>query len=140
MPPGGSEVSGGGSVRFSDGYMSDGADVFRLSGGGGATGYPPSPYHSSSTAAGNRGPNPANMDDGYLSEGGASLYARKIQTRIAIEKQKAAEEQRLKLGETSNAGVNPMGVYGGSPAHRGRPLPGLVTNFTFILFPFFVNN
>ena len=136
MPPGGSEVSGGGSVRFSDGYMSDGADVFRLSGGG-ATGYPPSPYHSSSTAAGNRGPNPANMDDGYLSEGGASLYARKIQTRIAIEKQKAAEEQRLKLGETSNAGVNPMGVYGGSPAHRGRPLPGLVTNFTFILFPFF---
>ena len=40
-----------------------------------------------------------------MSEGGASFYARKIQTRIAMEKQKAAEEQRQKL--------------------NGRPLPGL---------------
>jgi hypothetical protein len=37
------------------------------------------------------------QEDGYYSEGGSSFYARKIQTRIALEKQKTAEEQRKKL-------------------------------------------
>ena len=37
------------------------------------------------------------QEDGYYSEGGSSVYARKIQTRIALEKQKTAEEQRRKL-------------------------------------------
>ena len=79
---------GGGAV---DGYMSDGGEAFRLSGysaagsgfdcGGG------SPHRG---LVGGSGTHPAAVghDDGYLSEGGASLYARKIQTRIAIEKQK----------------------------------------------------
>ena len=37
------------------------------------------------------------QEDGYYSEGGSSFYARKIQSRIAMEKQKTAEEQRKKL-------------------------------------------
>ena len=36
-------------------------------------------------------------DDGYLSEGGASFYAKKIQSRIAFEKQKTVEEQNRNL-------------------------------------------
>ncbi len=36
-------------------------------------------------------------DDGYLSEGGASFYAKKIQSRIALEKQKTVEEQNRNL-------------------------------------------
>ncbi len=61
-----------------------------------------SPPHSNSS-----------VDDGYLSEGGASFYARKIQTRIALEKQKTAEEQRKKLEEVYDKAVT------------RRPLPGL---------------
>ena len=80
--------------RANDGYMSDGGEVFKFANGSKASG----------SACGA-------VDDGYLSEGGASLYARKIQTRIAIEKQKAAEEQRLKHGDLAGP--------------RSRPLPGL---------------
>ena len=47
-------------------------------------------------------------DDGYLSEGGASFYEKKIQSRIALEKQKTVEEQNRKLDEVANK----------------RPLPG----------------
>ena len=53
-------------------------------------------------------------DDGYLSEGGASFYAKKIQSRIALEKQKAVEEQNRKLDEVANK----------------RPLPGKKSFFT----------
>ena len=52
-------------------------------------------------------------DDGYLSEGGASFYAKKIQSRIALEKQKAVEEQNRKLDEVANK----------------RPLPGKNSDF-----------
>ena len=54
-------------------------------------------------------PSQSSIDDGYLSEGGASFYAKKIQNRIAIEKQKTVEEQNRKLEEFSSK----------------RPLPGL---------------
>ena len=49
-----------------------------------------------------------------MSEGGASFYARKIQSRIALEKQKTAEEQARKFEE----------VYDRTAASK-RPLPGL---------------
>lgn len=45
----------------------------------------------------NSPPSQSSIDDGYLSEGGASFYARKIQSRIALEKQKTVEEQNRKL-------------------------------------------
>ena len=94
-----------------DGYMSDGEALQKyynphttgspfLSGNPGRSSRPASDRNSGNIS-----------EDGYLSEGGASFYARKIQTRIAIEKQKAAEEQRKKLGE----------VY----ESKRRPLPGL---------------
>ena len=62
----------------------------------------------------NSPPSQSSIDDGYLSEGGASFYARKIQTRIALEKQKAAEEQARKFEE----------VYDRAKLST-RPLPGL---------------
>lgn len=72
----------------SDGYMSDG-DAFNLkSNQGGA-------YQQIQGA--NSPPSQSSIDDGYLSEGGASFYARKIQSRIALEKQKTVEEQNRKL-------------------------------------------
>ena len=67
-----------------DGYMSDRGEAFRLSGYS-FDQHPPPPHRlMSSGTTGN--------EDGYLSEGGASLYARKIQTRIAIEKQKVTTQ------------------------------------------------
>ena len=95
-----------------DGYMSDGEALQKY--------YQPqstastfisgNPIRCSGASSSDR--NSGNIsEDGYLSEGGASFYARKIQTRIAIEKQKAAEEQRKKLGD----------VY----ESKRRPLPGL---------------
>ncbi len=84
-----------------DGYMSDGDALGINPGNQLGQNSQKSPPHSNSS-----------VDDGYLSEGGASFYARKIQTRIALEKQKTAEEQRKKLDE----------VY--DKATR-RPLPGL---------------
>ena len=65
----------------------------------------PNPYQPNSP------PSQSSIDDGYLSEGGASFYARKIQSRIALEKQKTAEEQARKFEE----------VYD----RAKRPLPGL---------------
>ena len=55
------------------------------------------------------------QDDGYLSEGGASFYARKIQSRIALEKQKEVEEQRnrLLLGGGGQQGRGGAGGGGG---------------------------
>jgi hypothetical protein len=95
-----------------DGYMSDG-EALQNYYHPQSTGSPflsGNPIRSSVASSSDR--NSGNIsEDGYLSEGGASFYARKIQTRIAIEKQKAAEEQRKKLGE----------VY----ESKRRPLPGL---------------
>jgi hypothetical protein len=48
------------------------------------------------------------QEDGYYSEGGSSFYARKIQSRIALEKQKTAEEQRKKLASLFYLGANPI--------------------------------
>lgn len=64
--------------------MSDSGDAFAKSPN--ATQLPNSPPQSHSS-----------IDDGYLSEGGASFYAKKIQNRIALEKQKEVEEQNRKL-------------------------------------------
>lgn len=58
-------------------------------------------------ASANSPPSQSSIDDGYLSEGGASFYAKRIQNRIALEKQKEVEEQNRKLDQ------------------RSRPLPGL---------------
>lgn len=69
--------------------------------------------HSSQYQQQKSPPSQSSIDDGYLSEGGASFYARKIQSRIALEKQKTVEEQNKKLEE----------VYGKAAARR--PLPGL---------------
>ena len=80
-----------------DGYMSDG-DAFNHKSLSPSSHYQP---HSP--------PSQSSIDDGYLSEGGASFYAKKIQHRIAIEKQKTVEEQNRKLEEFSSK----------------RPLPGL---------------
>jgi hypothetical protein len=68
-----------------DGYVSDGGEAFffRVA----ANGNGPVTATTTSTID----------DDGYLSEGGASFYARKIQNRIAFEKQKEVEEQRNRL-------------------------------------------
>ena len=65
------------------------------------------------------------QDDGYLSEGGASFYARKIQSRIALEKQKEVEEQRNRLllggggGGGSQQGRAATGAGGGLPEVLG---------------------
>ena len=61
------------------------------------------------------------QDDGYLSEGGASFYARKIQSRIAMEKQKEVEEQRnkLRLGGGSGSQQQQQGRGGGLPEVLG---------------------
>ena len=64
------------------------------------------------------------QDDGYLSEGGASFYARKIQSRIALEKQKEVEEQRNRLllgggGGGGQQGRAATGAGGGLPEVLG---------------------
>ena len=84
--------------------MSD-SDAFHLKSS------PTSQYHvtpHSGNYSQNSPPSNSSIDDGYLSEGGASFYAKKIQNRIALEKQKTVEEQNRKLDEVSK-----------------RPLPGL---------------
>ena len=63
-------------------------------------------------------PSQSSIDDGYLSEGGASFYAKKIQNRIAFEKQKTVEEQNRKLDEVCTAA-------GKAALAAKRPLPGL---------------
>ena len=50
-----------------------------------------------------------------MSEGGASFYARKIQSRIALEKQKEVEEQRNRLL---------LGNGGGGGGQQGRGATG----------------
>ena len=65
--------------------------------------------HSGGSSSKNSPPSNSSIDDGYLSEGGASFYAKKIQNRIALEKQKTVEEQNRRLDEVV----------------AKRPLPGL---------------
>lgn len=86
-----------------DGYTSD-SDAFHFKYSPGSSQYQGSANNSSSPPC-----SQSSIDDGYLSEGGASFYAKKIQSRIALEKQKEVEEQNRKLHDTSGK----------------RPLPGL---------------
>ena len=57
-----------------------------------------------------------------MSEGGASFYARKIQSRIALEKQKEVEEQRnrLILGGQQGRGGLPEVLGGAGGSQRGE--------------------
>ena len=98
----------------SDGYMSDG-DALNLKSSPCINQYYPHHHHhhGHQQHLPNSPPSQSSIDDGYLSEGGASFYARKIQSRIALEKQKTAEEQARKFEE----------VY--DRAASKRPLPGL---------------
>ena len=72
------------------------------------------------------------QDDGYLSEGGASFYARKIQSRIAMEKQKEVEEQRNKLrlggGSGGQQQQQQQGRGGGLPEVLGGAGAGGLQN------------
>ena len=118
-----------------DGYMSDGEalhnhNYYQHHGAGQGSpflGNSPFRKHSEATSCASDRNSGNISEDGYLSEGGASFYARKIQNRIAIEKQKAAEEQRKKWLPALASGEK-IGCFGLTEPNHGSNPSGMLTN------------